>query len=282
MRLALCVSSASALYAGVRRPPPALARYAAATMASWAEASAATDDATESIKANLASVTARVAAAAEKKGSTPALIAVSKLKPLNAVAAAHAAGHRDFGENYVQELAEKGAASADVEGLRWHFIGSLQSNKVRQLCGVPNLACVHTVERAKIANALDRVWGELRPDAAPLAVFVQVNTSGEDSKGGCAPADAPALCETVQACERLTLTGLMCIGKYSGAEGDASPDFKVLAGCRDAAAAKLGVDVSTLGLSMGMSHDFEQAIDYDATHVRVGSTIFGARPPKGA
>ena len=130
------------------------------------------------------------------------------------MAAAHAAGHRDFGENYVQELAEKGAASADVEGLRWHFIGSLQSNKVRQLCGVPNLACVHTVERAKIANALDRVWGELRPDAAPLAVFVQVNTSGEDSKGGCAPADAPALCETVQACERLTLTGLMCIGKH--------------------------------------------------------------------
>ena len=84
----------------------------------------------------------------------------------------------------------------------------------------------------------------------------------------------------VVACPLLKLRGLMCIGKYSGAEGDASPDFVCLRDCRDAAAAALGVEPASLGLSMGMSHDFETAIEHDATHVRVGSTIFGARPAK--
>ena len=110
--------------------------------------------------------------------------------------------------------------------------------------------------------------------------FLQVNTSGEESKGGCAPDQAPELAKAIHAKPHLKLVGLMCIGKYSGAEGDASPDFNVLRACRDAAAAALGVSADTLALSMGMSHDFEQALGLGATHVRVGSTIFGARPPK--
>lgn len=268
MRLATrawCVSSASALYAGTRVRPQ-LSR----AMASWVDAAEA-----DAVKANVQAVRDRVA----RVDKDATLIAVSKLKPLSHVKAAYDAGQRDFGENYVQELAEKAEAAKDVEGLRWHFIGSLQSNKVKQLCAAPQLACVHTVERAKIANALDRVWGELG-HATPLDVFVQVNTSGEDSKGGCVPAEAPALALVISEKAHLRLKGLMCIGKYSGAEGDASPDFNVLRECRDASASTLGVPVDSLALSMGMSHDFEQALSCGATHVRVGSTIFGARPPK--
>ena len=268
MRLATrawCVSSASALYAS-SRARPRLAR----TMATWVDA-----DEAATVQTNVQAVRERV----NKISETATLIAVSKLKPLSHVKAAFDAGQRDFGENYVQELAEKAEAAKDVEGLRWHFIGSLQSNKVRQLCQVPQLACVHTVERAKIANSLDRVWGELG-NVEPLACFLQVNTSGEETKGGCAPDAAPELAKAIHSKAHLKLVGLMCIGKYSGAEGDASPDFNVLRSCRDAAAAELGVSADTLALSMGMSHDFEQALGLGATHVRVGSTIFGARPPK--
>ena len=268
MRLAArawCVSSASALYASTTRP-----RLLTRAMASWCDA-----DEASTVQANVQAVRERVA----KVSESATLIAVSKLKPLSHVKAAFDAGQRDFGENYVQELAEKAEAAKDVEGLRWHFIGSLQSNKVRQLCQVPQLACVHTVEREKIANSLDRVWGELGNEE-PLACFLQVNTSGEESKGGCAPDQAAELAKAIHAKPHLKLVGLMCIGKYSGAEGDASPDFNVLRACRDAAAAALGVSADTLALSMGMSHDFEQALGLGATHVRVGSTIFGARPPK--
>ena len=106
----------------------------------------------------------------------------------------------------------------------------------------------------------------------------QLRRGGYESAG--APDAAPELAKAIHAKPHLKLVGLMCIGKYSGAEGDASPDFNVLRSCRDAAAAELGVSADTLALSMGMSHDFEQALGLGATHVRVGSTIFGARPPK--
>lgn len=270
MRLATrawCVSSASALYAGTRVRPQ-LSR----DMASWVDAAEA-----DAVKTNVQAVRDRVA----RVDKDATLIAVSKLKPLSHVKAAYDAGQRDFGENYVQELVEKAAAVEDgVEHLKWHFIGRLQSNKVRQLCGVKRLEAVHTVSSEKLVAKLDGAWPELQPGAGPLKVFVQVNTSGEEAKGGCEPGDAPALAKLAAAAPNLQLEGLMCIGKYSGAEGDASPDFVCLRDCRDAAAAALGVEPASLGLSMGMSHDFETAIEHDATHVRVGSTIFGARPAK--
>lgn len=225
-------------------------------------------DLTRSVETNLESVRERV----EKANKDATLIAVSKTKPLSLVATAYAAGHRDFGENYIQELVEKAESSKDQD-LRWHFIGRLQSNKVKMLCGAPNLYAVHTVHNEKIARALEKHWSG--PD--PLKVFVQVNTSGEETKGGCEPGEVPELVKIVDACDNIHLVGLMCIGKYSGAEGDASPDFVCLSRCRDQAAQALGLDSKSLALSMGMSHDFETALEHGATHVRVGSTIFGAR-----
>lgn len=260
-------------HALLRRPTGGVRAMASFTAAPANPAEAAT------VVENLAAVKGRIAAAAA--GGAPTLIAVSKLKPLELIAAAHGAGQVDFGENYVQELVEK-AASPDVPAdLRWHFIGRVQSNKVRALCGVRGLAAVHTVSSAKLVTKFDACWPELREaGAGPLRCFVQVNTSGEEAKGGVAPADAPALAAKVAAAANLDLAGLMCIGKYSAAEGDAAPDFLALSAARDAVAAALGVGTETLALSMGMSHDFETALAHGASHVRVGSTIFGARPPK--
>ncbi|KAJ8602462.1 hypothetical protein CTAYLR_001301 [Chrysophaeum taylorii] len=245
-------------------------------MSAWAAASAEIDsEAGTGVVANLAGVQARVAAIAP----TATLIAVSKTKPLSSIAAAFSAGHRDFGENYVQELVDKAASVAESNlEIRWHFIGRLQSNKAKLLCTTPNLHAVHTVHNEKIAAALQKHWLDVRgPEASPLRVFIQVNTSGEEQKGGCEPAEAPALATVVRDAPNLDLVGLMCIGKYSGAEGDASPDFRVLRERRAAVAEELGVDQDNLALSMGMSHDFETALEHGATHVRVGSTIFGAR-----
>ena len=134
--------------------------------------------------------------------------------------------------------------------------------------------------RQKLAAELQKRCAALRPDR-PLAVLVQVNTSAEESKSGCAPEEAADLCVQLrESCPNLNLSGLMCIGKYSSAEGEASADFACLSQCRAAAAAKLGCEPGSLALSMGMSHDFEVALDAGATHVRVGSTIFGARAKK--
>ena len=272
----VCLGFQRTLLASRRAPGGLVLR---STMASWSEAVAVKESAEGvAVVANLESVRGRVAAASAGRTAPPTLIAVSKLKPLSVIAAANEAGHRDFGENYVQELVEKAEAVGDEDcDVRWHFIGKLQSNKVRLLCGVKRLEAVHTVSSVKLVNKLDAVWPELQPDRGPLKVFVQVNTSGEEAKGGCAPEDAADLAKLAAEAPNLHLLGLMCIGKYSGAEGDASPDFVTLRDCRAAAAAAIGVDPASLALSMGMSHDFETALAHDATHVRVGSTIFGAR-----
>lgn len=230
---------------------------------------------TAEIAAALRDVTTRVAAATARAGRThpPRLVAVSKTKPVDDVAAAYAAGHRVFGENYVQELVDKAPAlPADVA---WHFIGHLQSNKAKQLVErVPGLACVETVDTEKLANKLDAAVADAgRP---PLRVLVQVNTSGEPSKHGVTPADAPALARHVaSSCPNLALAGVMTIGQpdYSSRP----ENFTCLADVRSAIAAELGVDPATLELSMGMSGDYEAAIEMGSTNVRVGSGVFGAR-----
>lgn len=207
------------------------------------------------------------------------LIAVSKKKPANLIAAAHGAGQADFGENYVQEIVAKAPLLPD--SVRWHFIGHLQTNKVKELLRVPNLVCIHTVDTVKLAMEIEkRVAAQAKAGLReiPLDVMVQVNTSGEEAKSGCTSEACPQLCKQVQQnCPSIRLVGLMCIGKYSAAEGDAVVDFRRLASCRRDVAAALGVREDSIALSMGMSHDFEAAIDEGATHVRVGSTIFGAR-----
>lgn len=224
----------------------------------------------------LSDVVRRVEAAVQRAGraTPPRLVAVSKTKPAAALREAYDAGQRVFGENYVQELLDKAPLlPADVG---WHFIGHLQSNKVKPLLeGVPNLAMVETVDSTKLADRLNRIAGELgRP--ARLAVLVQVNTSGEETKYGCEPEQCVALAQHIaSSCSSLRLAGLMTIGQpdYSSRP----ENFMCLAQCRDKVAAALGIEPQELELSMGMSGDFEQAIEMGSTNVRVGSTIFGAR-----
>mmetsp|Transcript_115536 Transcript_115536/g.331623 ORF Transcript_115536/g.331623 Transcript_115536/m.331623 type:complete len:244 (-) Transcript_115536:51-782(-) len=208
------------------------------------------------------------------------LVAVSKTKPVELLKEAYEAGHRHFGENYVQELIEK--APQMPEDTQWHFIGHLQSNKVSMLLkGCPMLACLETIDSEKLARAVDKAWSTVSPDRK-LRVMVQVNSSGEESKNGVDAAEVAELCRVISAeLEHLEVVGLMTIGApdYSGCRTE---DFETLHRCRADAATAMGVEPATLELSMGMSADFETAIREGSTSVRVGSSIFGARsyPPK--
>jgi pyridoxal phosphate enzyme (YggS family) len=220
---------------------------------------------------------ARIARAAEAAGRDPAtvaLLAVTKTFPVAAVRAAYALGQRAFGENYVQEALAKMDATADLAGIEWHLIGPLQSNKARD--AAERFAWVHTIDREKIALRLSQARPEGLP---PLAVCVQVNISGEATKSGVAPPDALALARSVARLPRLRLRGFMGIAEPTGDVARQRAEFRVLRECLDAArAAGLAVDT----LSMGMSADLEAAIAEGATLVRVGSALFGARPPRPA
>ena len=253
--------------------------------------SAQEEDITAHVPHNLEEVRRRLRAACEacgrSAGDEPRLVAVSKTKPLAAVRAAYAAGQRHFGENYVQELTEKArqlaaeaAAGADpLAELAWHFIGHLQTNKVRHVVAVPHLRVIETIDSEKLAAAVEREWVRHRslPEGAgapeQLCVMVQVNTSGEAQKSGVQPADAPRLVRFVrESCPHLRLVGLMTIGEAALAGGDPVHDFEALRACRDTL-----VGDPTLELSMGMSGDFEVAAQHGSTNVRVGSLIFGPR-----
>lgn len=229
------------------------------------------------IPANLQAVQARIAAACAAAGRAPdsvRLLAVSKTFPVDCVRAAAAAGQRAFGESYVQEALPKLAALAGC-GLEWHFIGPLQSNKTRHVA--ENFAWVHSVERLKIA---ERLSAQRPSGLPPLEVCVEVNVSGEASKSGCAPEEAPALCRAVAALPGLRLRGLMAIPE-PGTQLD-EREKSALARRRFAALRELRDSLNAAGLqldtlSMGMSHDLEAAIMEGATIVRVGTAIFGER-----
>lgn len=206
------------------------------------------------------------------------LVAVSKVKPVEDLKEAYDAGQRHFGENYVQEVCEKvPLMPADVQ---WHFIGHLQGNKVSALLqGCPSLACLETIDSEKLARAVNKEWLKL-DQGRKLRIMIQVNSSGEESKNGVDAKDVAGLCKVIATeCEGLQLAGLMTIGApdYSGCRTE---DFQTLHQCRHECAEVLGVAVSKLELSMGMSSDYETAIREGSTSVRVGSSIFGARPPK--
>ncbi|MEI7703921.1 MAG: YggS family pyridoxal phosphate-dependent enzyme [Deltaproteobacteria bacterium] len=189
------------------------------------------------------------------------LVAVSKSQPADAIREAHAAGQRDFGENYVQEWREKAEALADLDGLRWHFIGSLQTNKVKYLAG--RVAMVHTVDREELGREIARRWERA---GARAPILVEVNVGGELSKGGCDPAAAPALVELLRGLPSLDVVGLTCIPPP---DDDPRPHFRALRAMREG----LGLRE----LSMGMSSDYPVAIEEGATLVRVGTAIFGER-----
>ncbi|KAK7245890.1 hypothetical protein RIF29_40744 [Crotalaria pallida] len=225
--------------------------------------------------ASLRSVLQRVQLAAERSGRVAQqvrVVAVSKTKPVSAIREVYDSGHRCFGENYVQELVEKAPQLPD--DIEWHFIGNLQSNKVKPLLSsVPNLAYVESVDDEKIANHLDRAVANI--GRKPLKVFVQVNTSGETSKFGVEPTLCVDLVKHIKNCTNLEFCGLMTIGML---DYSSTPEnFKLLSSCRSEVCKALDISEEQCELSMGMSADFEQAIEMGSTNVRVGSTIFGAR-----
>ncbi|HDS0927818.1 YggS family pyridoxal phosphate-dependent enzyme [Pseudomonas sp. CJQ_13] len=217
---------------------------------------------------NLSAISARIASAAQAVGRDPAsvqLLAVSKTKPASAIREIHAAGVRDFGENYLQEALTKQQALSDLP-LIWHFIGPIQSNKTKAIA--EHFDWVHSVDRLKIAQRLS----EQRPARlAPLNICLQVNVSGEDSKSGCTPADLPALAKAVAALPNLRLRGLMAIPEPTGDRDTQEAAFASLRKLQE----DLGLGLDTL--SMGMSHDLEAAIAQGATWVRIGTALFGAR-----
>jgi pyridoxal phosphate enzyme (YggS family) len=226
-----------------------------------------------SIAVNLAKVQERIATAARKAGRDPAgvrLVAVSKTLPAIAVDEAARCGQLLFGENYVQELAAK---SADVtERIEWHFIGHLQSNKVKQIAGLVSM--VHSVDRLSLAEEIDRQWGRA---GKVCDILVQVNIAREATKSGAGAGELFELVRDIARLPHVRVMGLMTMPPFFDDPEGARPYFRELKRLAVAIAA-MGIDgVAMDELSMGMSGDFEVAIEEGATLVRVGSAIFGER-----
>lgn len=225
------------------------------------------------ITTNLRDVQGRISAAALASGRDPAsvrLVAVSKTRPPDDVRAAFRAGQLIFGENYVQELVEK---AADIqEAVQWHFIGHLQSNKVRQLAGL--VAMIHSIDRLSLAEEISRQWGRL---GRCCDILVQVNISGESTKSGTTEAGALQLVRDISTLPHVRIRGLMTMPPYFDDPEAARPFFAELRKLSKTIAAFSIPGVSMDELSMGMSGDFEAAIQEGATLVRVGTSIFGAR-----
>lgn len=223
------------------------------------------------IGAALEAVRARIDAVARRAGRDPAsitLVAVSKTRPARMVRAAYACGQRDFGENYVQELTAKAAELSDLEGLRWHAIGHIQTNKARDVARVARV--VHTIDSVRLAQELGR-----RADAASLVIdaFVQVNVGGETQKSGCEPEQAGEVIAAVKNTRGLRLRGLMTVPPNTDEPEGARPYFEKLVAVRD----RHGGVAVLPELSMGMTHDLDVAVSCGATMVRVGTAIFGER-----
>ena len=230
-----------------------------------------------SIAANVARVRERIAAAARRVGRDPAsvtLMAVSKTVEPARILDAYAAGIRVFGENRVQEFQEKSPALASLNASEWHLIGHLQSNKARK--SVELFQAVDSLDSLRLGEKLDQAAAQLNK---ALPVLIEINVGGESSKSGI-PLDSPDLEELLRAAgrlEHLEIRGLMAVPPLTGTPEAARPYFRLLRDSRDSIAARklprIGMDV----LSLGMSHDFEIAIEEGSTCVRVGTAIFGER-----
>lgn len=233
-----------------------------------------------SIADNIGSVTRRIQKATLAAGREPgsvSLLAVSKTRPPEDLRAAATAGQTAFGENYLQEALDKIEALRDLPDLEWHFIGPIQSNKTRQIA--ESFAWVHSVDRLKIARRLS----EQRPeDLPPLNICLQVNINDEASKSGCTLDQLPDLVAAIGELPNLRLRGLMAIPDPDQPEGELRLSFRRLANALNALKQQ-HPDAGPLDtLSMGMSGDMDLAIAEGATWVRVGTALFGARPPKQA
>ena len=226
------------------------------------------------VEVGLSQVRRRLAEALSAAGRAPGaarLLAVSKLQPATAIREAYAAGQRDFGENYVQELQQKAAELHDLSDLRWHMIGHLQRNKARIV--VPLAALIHTVHSVELVRELDKRVAS----AAKLTVLVEVNVGGEAQKSGCNPGALADVLAEVGTAQHLTVSGLMCVPPHTAEPSGAKPYFDELVRLRDLH----GGAERLPELSMGMTADLEYAVSAGATIVRVGTAIFGERPKAG-
>jgi PLP dependent protein len=226
-----------------------------------------------SIAENLTMIRQRIADAALRAGRDPGavrLVAVSKTKPAAAIAEALECGQVIFGENYVQELVAKTAELP--EGISWHFIGNLQSNKVRQIAGLVDM--IHSVDRISLAKEIDRQWGAL---GKCCDVLIEVNISSEATKGGTSSSELLGLVREVAGLTNLRVRGLMTMPPFFDDPEAARPYFRALRELAGEIEAAGIAGVEMRELSMGMSGDFEAAIAEGATLVRVGSALFGER-----
>jgi pyridoxal phosphate enzyme (YggS family) len=226
------------------------------------------------IARNLADVRSRIQRAAQDAGRNAGsirLLAVSKTFSLDHVRAAAAAGQEDFGENRVQEALQKIDGSADLK-IRWHLIGTLQSNKVRK--AVPRFSAIHSVDSRRLLDAIDAAASD--SGTAP-EVLVQVDLAGEATKHGAPETEAMDIVRAAARCRSAQCVGLMTIPPFFENPEDTRPFFARLRGLRDTLLGE-GLDRAMLReLSMGMSHDFEIAVQEGATMVRLGTAIFGKR-----
>ena len=197
---------------------------------------------------------------------TPLLLAVSKVQSVEKIEEAYRSGLKDFGENYVQELIEKETyfRQKNIRDLRFHFIGHLQTNKVKSL--LPHVDTIHSVDSVKLLNEIEKRCNELQSN---VRCYFQVNIDRETTKSGFDPDGVQALKDVVKRCRFVIPVGLMCIPDPEKNIEDAFHRMKILSDTHS--------EILGKGLSMGMSHDFEKAIQYGATVVRVGSAIFGER-----
>ena len=194
------------------------------------------------------------------------LVAVSKRQPLEPLRAAYALGQRHFGENYAQELRDKHAALSDLAGIRWHAIGPLQVKNAKYVAKAAHV--FHALEDQAVAQELSR-----RRTAAPLQCFIEVNIGDEASKAGLTAEALPAFLAQMRALPNLEVVGLMCMPPFVEDGEKSRPHFRALS--------VLAKTHGLLQLSMGSTTDFEVAIEEGATHVRVGTALFGERTPKG-
>ena len=226
----------------------------------------------DNIAAHLSAIREKISTSARRAGRDPSsvrLVAVSKTHPAGAVVDAAATGQTVFGESRVQEARDK--IPACPPGLEWHFIGHLQKNKVRQ--ALPLFSFFHSVDSTALAEAVNRIAGETGQKVEGL---LEVNVSGEDTKHGFTPAQLRSEFPALGKLPHLRIRGLMTMAPYSDNPEDARPVFRALRELRDELQSAHAHPLPEL--SMGMSGDFEPAIEEGATLVRVGSSIFGARP----
>jgi pyridoxal phosphate enzyme (YggS family) len=223
------------------------------------------------LRERLEKVEERIQQAARRAGrdrSEITLVAVTKKFPADAIREAYGLGLRVFGENYVQEFEGKHAAVTDLPDAEFHLIGHLQSNKARIAAEL--FQAIETVDSEKLARRLDLLLKEVRK-ARALEVMIEVKLSEEESKFGAAPESLAALIDAIRACPNLHLTGLMTMPPWSDDPAVTRPYFRRLA--------EIARRHDLLKLSMGMSHDLEAAIEEGATHIRIGTALFGPRTP---